>query len=173
MTQYRIKGRQVWAVLWLGLGGGLMTLMIGGFTLCVWGSFLSGNLDWTIAEFLFFHLGIVVPVLLLLRGCIRCITVSANQDGLAIQTCLFLRFFIPWQYVGDPLDYDSWSPAAFRMVRKTFVEVEEGLTWLHRMPLSLADLLRHYWPRGFVITSEAQGYAELRRVIEKHLTDPA
>lgn len=170
MIEYRIKGRRMRSVFSLGLGGGLLTLITGVVTLYVWVNFLSGNYDWTVAKFLPINLGIVVPILILHRGCIQCIAIGADQDGLAIQTCFLFRFFVPWQYVGDPLDYDSFSPTAFRMVRDTFVEIEKGLTWLHRRPLSLAALLSHNWARGFVITSEAQGYAELRQAIEEHVS---
>ncbi len=168
MTDYRYRGRLMRAVVGLGIGGGVLCLVVGCLTASVWLRILSGSLHWSAGEFLLFNLGIVVPLGIVIRGAIQCTAILVQRDGLKIQTCYFLSFFVPWQNLAGLRSYSSFSPTAFRVVETTFVSITQGLTPLHR-GLLFRGLAGALWPRGFTITSEAQGYSDLIQTIEEHL----
>lgn len=168
MIHYKYRGRLMVAVASWGLGGVLAGSIMGCLIISVLADLLSGEPGGSIGELLFFSLGIIAPCLILLAGCIRCTAITAQEDGLIIRTCFFLRFFVPWQDVVDIWSYVSFSPTARQRVRQSLVLIRRGLTPLHRS-LPRKGPQGWQWPRGFIITAEAQGYSDLVRVIEEHV----
>jgi hypothetical protein len=168
MIEYKYRGRLMRAVAGLGIGGGVLCLVAGCLTASVWLRILSGNLYWSAGEFLLINLGMVVPLGIVIRGAIQCTAILVQKDGLRIQTCYFFSFFVPWQNLTDLRSYSSFSPTALRIVQTTFVSVTQGLTPLHR-GVFFRGLAGALWPRGFTITSEAQGYSALVQAIEEHI----
>ena len=152
------------AISW-ALGGVLSGLIWGSLTRSAWTTFLSGSLDWSVGELLLFSLGMVVPGILLLAGCTRCLAITAQEDGMTVKTCIFVRFFIPWQDVTGLWGYRSRSAPGMRHIRKNVITIKRGLTPVHRS-LPRRGPKGWQWPRGFQITSEAQGYSDLVRAIE-------
>lgn len=151
------------AVIWWGVGGTLLCLVVGYLTVRVWVGFLSGGLDWSIGKFLFFNLGMLVPCMVLTKGLTQCTAIVVQDDGLAVKTCFFVWFFVPWQQVTDVWDYSEFSPIALRTVQLAFVSIAQGLTPLHGKLFRRGGVS---WQHGFTITSEAQGYYDLVEVIK-------
>lgn len=168
MIHYEYQGRLRGGVVGWGLGGVLLGLGVGCLATTAWVEVLLGNLDWHDEKVFLFSLGMIVPCLLLLAGCIPCTSIKANEKGLTIRTCFFLHFFIPWSDIVGLWNHESFSPTAGRKVQNTVVSIRKGLTPLHRA-LVFRGAGSLTWSRGFTITSEAQGYRALVRAIEEHV----
>lgn len=170
MIRYEYRGRLMAMVVALGLGGILFGSIVVCLNIAAWTDFLSGGLDWPIGKLLFFSFSAVLPCLSLLTGCIHCTAIITQEDGMTIRTCFFLQFFVLWQDVIDLRSGTQYSLQYRRAVRKGLITIRRGLTPLHRS-LPRKGSRGWQWPRGFVITSEAQGYSDLVRVIEERIGD--
>lgn len=167
MIHYRYPRRLQSAVVGWGLGGMFLGLVVGCLAATAWMEVLSGNLDWRDEKVLVFSLGMILPCLLLLAGCLPCTSIEAYEKGLTIRTCFFLHFFVPWSDIVGLWHYESFSPTAGR-TQNTVVSIRRGLTPLHRA-FVFWGTGSPVWSRGFTITSEAQGYHALVGAIEGHI----
>lgn len=146
------------------VGGALGVAMLGFLNVATWMYFLSVGFDWI--ELLATGFSMVVPCWILLMGCTQCVDIIARQDGLIITTCLFFKFFIPWQKIAGLRTYKVFS--VFKKIRqRTAISISSGLTPIHRVWIKGPQGWR--WVRGFEITLEAKGYSDLLRVIEEHI----
>jgi hypothetical protein len=164
MIHYERPRKSKQGAIYQVVGGALGIAMLGFVNVATWRYFLLVGGDWI--ELLVFGVSMVIPCALVLMGCRQCIDITARQDGLIITTCLFFKFFIPWEKITGLRIYEVFS--VFKKIRqRTAISISSGLTPIHRVWIRSSQGWR--WVRGFEITLEAKGYSDLLSVIKEHI----
>jgi len=168
-SMIRYHSRRLMGAVVGGLGGALFGSILGLIVVVAWREFLAGRLDWPIDQLLGLTSSMAVPLGLFLVGCSRCAVVEVQEDGLAIRSCFFWWFFVPWRNVTWLWSGRLFSPMDPWFGHRAFVLIKQGLTPLH------SGLVKGpqgwQWSRCFMMTSDGKGYSEVVQAIEEHIAD--
>ena len=113
--------------------------------------------------------GLFILLCFVIAACVQCPSIVADDRGLVITSCIFMRFAIPWEKIVAIWEYDarSWIGKVQGGTHKSHVRIKGGLTPIHRS-LPRKEGQHWQWFRGFTFASAGSEYHDLVRVIEAH-----
>ncbi len=111
--------------------------------------------------------GLFILLCFVIAACAQCPSIVADDNGLIVTSCIFIKFAIPWEKVVDIWEYDArtWIGKVQGGIQKSHVRIRGGLTLIH-WSLPRKEGQGWWWFRGFTFASAGSGYDDLVHAIE-------